>query len=170
MLLLISGSPHPESANSRLLKGIASLSGQEASYANYLADLPIFQPNRNHAPWPPTVLRWRADVARATAVVISTPAYLHNLPGVLKNALDWLASSGEFDGKPTLVFTFTPGPPRGDRARQSLLWSLQALNARVVAEGPLYQNDVRFTENGDIAAGPDQELLQEALAQLIPSS
>lgn len=170
MLLLISGSPHPESANSRLLNGIATLSGRKATFSHYLVDLPIFQPDRDKAPWPPTVLRWRSDLAQASAVIISTPAYLHNLPGVLKNALDWLASSGEFDGKPTLVFTFTPSPPRGDKARQSLLWSLQALNARVVAECPLYQKEVRFEENGDIAAGPERALLSEALSQLVPSS
>ncbi|MEM1357940.1 MAG: NADPH-dependent FMN reductase [Bacteroidota bacterium] len=170
MLLLISGSPHPQSANSRLLKGIATISGKEATRSDYLADLPVFQPDRDKAPWPPNVLRWRSELTQADAVIISTPAYLHNIPGVLKNALDWLASSGEFAGKPTLVFTFTPHPPRGDKARQSLLWSLQALGARIVAECPLYQNEVQFTENGDIAAGPERALLLEALSLLIPSS
>lgn len=112
------------------------------------------------------MLRWRADAARATAVIISTPAYLHNLPGVLKNALDWLASTGEFDAKPTLAFTFTPGPPRGERARQSLLWSLEALNARVLAESALYQKEITFTEDGTIVPGEEMELLRAAVALL----
>ncbi|WP_020568058.1 NADPH-dependent FMN reductase [Neolewinella persica] len=166
MLLLVSGSPHPDSANTRFLTAIGKLSGQEYVTADYLADLTIFQPDRDKAPWPETVLRWRTDLTNAKAVVICTPAYLHNLPGVLKNSLDWLASSGEFDGKPTLVLTFTPGPPRGDRARQSLLWSLEALNARVVAESAFYQQQVTFTEEGDIAPGEDREVLLAAVELL----
>ncbi|SEP97936.1 NADPH-dependent FMN reductase [Neolewinella agarilytica] len=166
MLLLISGSPSAESANSRFLRAIGQMSGRTICAADYLADLPVFQPGRDKAPWPPTVLRWRKELAAAEAVIFSTPAYLHNLPGVLKNALDWLASSGELDQKPALVFTFTPSSPRGERARQSLLWSLEALNTRVVAEAALYQNDVSFTENGDIAAGDSREMLVEALGLL----
>ncbi|MFK8162639.1 MAG: NADPH-dependent FMN reductase [Lewinella sp.] len=166
MLLLVSGSPHPDSANTRFLTGIGKLSGKTCVVASYLPDLPIFQPNRDRAPWPETVLRWRKDLAIADAVIISTPAYLHNLPGVLKNALDWLASSGEFDAKPTLVFTFTPSPPRGDRARQSLLWSLDALNARVVAESAFYQQQVNFTDEGEIAPGEERDVLMAAVELL----
>lgn len=166
MLLLISGSPAADSANSRFLRGIGQLSSRSFSSAVYLADLPVFQPGRDKVPWPATVLRFRRELAAADAVIFSTPAYLHNLPGVLKNALDWLASSGELDQKPSLVFTFTPSSPRGDRARQSLLWSLEALNARVVAEAAFYQSGVSFTENGDIAPGDDREMLVEALGLL----
>lgn len=167
MLLLISGSPAPTSANSKLLLAIGQLSNQDYQLADYLADLPVFQPDRDKAPWPETVLRWRADLAKADAVIISTPAYLHNIPGVLKNALDWLASSGEFDVKPTLVFTFTPAPPRGDRARQSLLWSLEALNARVVAEAALYQGEVALEETM-IGDEESREMVIAAL-ELLPS-
>lgn len=166
MLLLISGSPHPQSANSRFLAGIGKLQEWPVITAEYIADLPVFQPSRDNAPWPELALQWRADVALAQAVVISTPAYLHNIPGVLKNALDWLASSGEFDAKPTLVFTFTPGAPRGDKARQSLLWSLEALNARVVAEAPFYQKTISFSGDGSIIAGDEREILEEALLLL----
>lgn len=166
-MLLLSGSPALTSANSRLLLAIGKLSGQDAELVDYLADLPVFQPERDKAPWPPSVLRFRKELAEADALIISTPAYLHNIPGVLKNALDWLASSGEMDSKPTLVFTFTPGPPRGDRARQSLLWSLEALNALVVAEAGLYQKELALTEAGEIGDPENRELIVEAL-KLLP--
>lgn len=166
MILLVSGSPHSGSANSRLLTAIGELSKEEYALADYLADLPVFQPGRDRAPWPEAVVRWREELAGARAVVISTPAYLHNLPGVLKNALDWLASSGEFDAKPTLVFTFTPGPPRGDRARRSLLWSLEALNARVVAEQALYQSEIQISDDHGLAPEDMRELLLAAIGLL----
>lgn len=166
MLLLISGSPHPDSANSRLLRGLGRLSDQEVAEAEYLAELPVFQPARDRAPWPKVVLRWRSDVRQAKGLLFSTPAYLENVPGVLKNALDWLATSGAPQEKPALVFTFAPHAPRGERARQSLLWSLGALRVRVVAETALYQDEVSILENGDIAAGEWRDMLREALRQL----
>jgi NAD(P)H-dependent FMN reductase len=166
MLLLISGSPHPQSANSKFLAGIGKLQRRQVRTADYLADLPVFQPAIDKAPWPDVVLQWRSDLAKAEAVVFSTPAYLHNLPGVLKNALDWLASSGELEAKAALVFTFTPGPPRGDRARQSLLWSLDALNARVITEGAFYQSNISFGEDGEIIPGDEREMLMEVIQLL----
>ncbi|WP_187271125.1 NADPH-dependent FMN reductase [Neolewinella aurantiaca] len=166
MLLLISGSPHPQSANSRFLNGIGKLQPRPVRSTDYLADLPVFQPGRDTAPWPEPVLRWRSDVDQASALVFATPAYLHNIPGVLKNALDWLASSGELDSKPALVFTFTPRAPRGEKARQSLLWSLSALNVRVVAEEGFYQSDINFGNGGEILPGEEREILSEALLLL----
>lgn len=164
--LTLSGSPSPTSENSRFLATLAELTDRTIVAAPDIADLPVFQPDRDKAPWPVSVLEFRVALAAASAVIISTPAYLHNIPGVLKNALDWLASSGELYDKPTLVFTLTPGAPRGVRARQSLLWSLEALNARVVAESPLYQSELRYGEGGGLLAGDTVDLLRETLSLL----
>ena len=167
MRLLVSGSPHPDSANSRLLQTFAAVdTASEYHLATYLADLPVFQPQRDKAPWPEAVLRWRNDVASADAVIITTPAYLHNLPGVLKNALDWLASSGELFDKLTLAMTFTPAPPRGERAMQSLLWSLEALNASVRMQASLYQQDYQLPEKGARPQDAVREVVEAMLDQL----
>lgn len=42
MLLLVSGSPHAQSANSRLLRAVGTLQREETILADYLADLPVF--------------------------------------------------------------------------------------------------------------------------------
>jgi len=36
-------------------------------------------------------------------VLISSPEYAHGVPGVLKNMLDWLVSTGELVGKPVAL-------------------------------------------------------------------
>lgn len=167
MRLLISGSPHPDSANSRLLRAFAATDTDNSyQFADYLAHLPVFQPQRDKAPWPETVLRWRSDVAAAESVLITTPAYLHNLPGVLKNALDWLASSGELAEKPTLAMTFTPAPPRGKRTMQSLLWSLEALNASIRVQAELYQQDYHLTDKEARPQDAVREMVEAMLGQL----
>ena len=165
-LLTVSGSPHPESKTSRLLQACGHLSFLPVLSSVSVASLPLFQPAPEGTPLPAAIERWRREWDNAAAVVIATPAYLDNIPGVLKNALDWLASSGEASGKRVLPITFPPHAPRGEHAMQSLLWSLAALGANVVAQLPLYQQGIHFADNGDIAEGESRELLTAALGLL----
>ena len=46
---------------------------------------------------------FRKLLAWADGFVVSTPEYVHGLPGSFKNALDWIVSSGEFSKKPVLI-------------------------------------------------------------------
>ena len=66
-----------------------------------LAALPAFNPDSEEGPaaLPNAVVRWRAALADADAVLISSPEYAHGIPGALKNALDWVVGSGELVGK-----------------------------------------------------------------------
>ena len=103
----------------------------------------------------------------AASGLLTAPEYLHNLPALVKNALEWLTTSGELQQKPVLPITFTPHPPRGERAMQSLLWSLQALKARVVAQLPLYQNEMA-EEQGVYRLGNElEEIMAESLKLLV---
>jgi NAD(P)H-dependent FMN reductase len=54
------------------------------------------------------------------------------MPGVLKNALDWLVSSGEMYGKRVAVLCAAPSPERGGYARKALAQTLGAQGAHVV--------------------------------------
>ncbi|WP_442948302.1 NADPH-dependent FMN reductase [Nostoc sp.] len=44
---------------------------------------------------PKVVKDWRALLEKSDGVLISTPEYAYGMPGVLKNALDWIVPSGE---------------------------------------------------------------------------
>ncbi len=69
-----------------------------------LGNLPIFNPDCDEAPLPPTVSEWRAEVRAADGLIIACPGYAHGIPGGLKNALDWLVSGSEAPGKPVVLF------------------------------------------------------------------
>ena len=167
-ILLVSGSARSASSNRQLMAAVAAgFPDYDFTPFNGLIDLPLFRPEMDHAPWPTEVTEWRNSLQVASAVIFSTPEYLRNLPAVLKNALEWVSTSGELAGKPVLAITFTPHAPRGERARQSLTWSLGALDARIVAELPLYQNEMT-SENGHLILSPDsKEMFAEALKLLI---
>lgn len=167
-IVAINGSASSDSANKRLLEAIAK--EFEASYSIEIVDglwkLPLYNPQMEEAGVPETVKELRSRVSSADAVIISTPEYLHNIPAVLKNALEWMTNSGELADKPVLPITFAPASPRGEYAMRSLLQSLVASKAKVVAELPLYQNELR-KESGETALSQDLRfLLQEALTML----
>ncbi|MFD5786785.1 NAD(P)H-dependent oxidoreductase [Streptomyces sp. NPDC127037] len=50
------------------------------------------------------------------AALIASPECAHGMPGVLTNALEWMAGSGELSGRPVAV-PASPPWPGGDKAR-----------------------------------------------------
>lgn len=67
----------------------------------------------------------------ADGIIFSSPEYAHGVPGVLKNALDWLVGSGELVDKPVALFNASP---RGTYAIASLTEILTVMSAYVVDE------------------------------------
>ncbi len=167
-VLTISGSQRAQSANVRLLQALPKLFPNiEFRYYDGLGQLPLFTADQDRHPWPEAVLQWRGAVEIVDAVIVSSPEYIYNLPALLKNALEWLASSGQLLYKPVLPITFCPHIPRGEKAMQSLLWSLKALEARIVAQLPLYQNETVFDEDQQLVNNESSELLRTAIEMLV---
>lgn len=141
-IFAISGSPNSGSSNTEFLIKLKELFSEQYEIDVYsdLFTLPLFSPQSLQATIPDNVIRLKEKVASSDAVIISTPEYLHNIPAVLKNALEWMTASGELYEKPTLPITLTPAPPRGKYAMMSLIQSLKAANAKVVGELSLYKS------------------------------
>ena len=103
LLLTVSGSLRTGSSNTTLLAAAALLAPANVTVSAYsgLAELPAFNPDIEQRPdaEPNAVAHWRSALASADAVLISSPEYAHGIPGVLKNALDWVVGSGELVGK-----------------------------------------------------------------------
>ena len=167
MLLTVSGSARSESSNTQLLLALADIApGKKIQHSTVPERLPLFtEPAQAHPT--PAVVAWRTQVQHAAGLIFCTPEYLHNLPALLKNALEWLTVGGELAGKPCLALTLTPHPPRGEQAMRSLVWSLQALNADVRAELPLYRDEVKLVD-GRISGVEARELLTAAVEELGP--
>ncbi len=68
------------------------------------------------------------------AVLISSPEYAHGVPGVLKNALDWVVGSGELVNKPIALINASG---RATHAWASLAETLAVMSAQVIADASI---------------------------------
>jgi NAD(P)H-dependent FMN reductase len=106
-LLTVAGSLRRGSSNAALLAAAAQIAPGNLTVTAYraLGSIPAFNPDREEAALrlPTAVTRWRAALAAADMLLISTPEYAHGIPGAFKNALDWVVGSGELVGKPVGV-------------------------------------------------------------------
>ena len=132
-ILAISGSLRVNSTNTSLLLAAAELAPSDITVTLYngLDDLPHFSPERDRDPAPESVSNLRYQLRQADAVIICTPEYIHGMPGVLKNMLDWIASSGEFVDKPVSVLSAGPSELGGSRAHALLLHTMEVLTAKL---------------------------------------
>ena len=128
-VLAISGSLRTASSNSALVSAAVHVApvGVEVSTYSELADVPPFNPDLDTDPAPVGVVRFRAALEACDAILISSPEYAHGVPGVLKNALDWVVGSGELIDKPTALINTSA---RATHAYASLRETLTTMAAK----------------------------------------
>ncbi|BBD62739.1 NADPH-dependent FMN reductase (plasmid) [Nostoc sp. HK-01] len=160
-ILAISGSLRSSSVNTSLLRAAAGLAPLNVNFTIYegLADLPHFNPELDNEIPPISVTNLRQQLGTSDGVIICTPEYAYGMPGVLKNALDWIVSSGELVGKPVVTISASPSDLGGSQAHASLRLTLTALAANMVEGGELTVGFVTKKING-LGEIKDSQLLQ----------
>ena len=161
-VLGISGSLRAGSHNRRLLRAAADLlpPGAELEIFEGLGQIPPFDEDEESSP-PAAVLALKQAIAGADVVLISTPEYNHSIPGVLKNALDWVSrpmAENPMRGKWALVIGASTGMFGAVWAQAETRKVLGALGARVLDE------ELPVAKAPD---GVDDPLIRARLAQLL---
>jgi chromate reductase, NAD(P)H dehydrogenase (quinone) len=137
-ILAISGSLRPKSSNTAILQIMQTLASNLLNISIYdgIGKLPHFNPDLDGDSNDvlASVMDWRTRLKNAEGVIFCTPEYAYGVPGVLKNALDWIVSSGEFMHKPTAVVSASPSPDGGDKANASLVETLRVMMADIREE------------------------------------
>lgn len=166
-IVAISGSAANNSSTAAFLYAVRNhFSGQyEIEVFDRLRDFPLFRPEELEKELPELIQEFKKRLIRSDAILICTPEYTHNIPAVLKNALEWITASGELTGKKVLPVTLTPHEPRGEWAMKSLLASLITMKATIVAELPLYKDEMR-NDNGEIGLNETTRLILEEAFRL----
>ena len=168
-VLGISGSLRSDSSNHALLRAIPQLA-PDCTVVIYdgIAALPHFSPDRDVEPAPSEVARLRTLVREAEALVVSSPEYAHGMPGSLKNALDWLVSSGELEGKPLALLVASPSG--GQYAQASLTPTLEVMGAALVAATAFTFTRKQIDDTGRLVDHAVAETLRTSLAALAASA
>ena len=160
-ILTFAGSGRAGGSNRKLLQALPA-AFSEYHFTEYTGEnLPLFY---DGATVDSAVKSWQKEIAAADALLICTPEYLHNLPALVKNALEWLTAGGELAGKKVFPLTLTPHAPRGEKAMQSLLWSLQALDAQIAPSLALFRADIVYDAAGNLTECAGREMLGEWLS------
>src|ERR671922_1058166 len=172
-VLGISGSLRRDSYNSGLIRAAASLlpPGAELEIYDGLKAIPPYDADDDLDVAPAPVRELREAVADVDAVLIATPEYNASLPGVLKNALDWVSrphATNPLRGKPAAVVGASTGMFGAVWAQAEGRKVLSTIGARVLdRELPVPEAAERFDEQGRLTDADVEEALGEIVTELV---
>jgi NAD(P)H-dependent FMN reductase len=170
-ILALSGSLRKKSYNSAVLRAAKALApcGVEIIIFERMGEIPLFNPDLGDGENFLAVAALRRQIAQCDAFLVSSPEYVHGVPGALKNALDWIVGTGELDGKPVGVINATPAVGGAEWAQNGLIEILSVMSANRVVRGAVLKLDAirkRFDENGEIIDPSTRESIIRCVEEL----
>jgi chromate reductase, NAD(P)H dehydrogenase (quinone) len=115
-VLGISGSLRRGSYNAALLRAATRLMPAESTLeVSSIRGIPLYDADVEAQGIPATVTQLKQAVVAADAVLLVTPEYNNSIPGVFKNAIDWLSRPSSdikrvFGGRPFALMGASGGP------------------------------------------------------------
>ena len=158
-LIGIPGSLRQGSFNAALLRAAAALMPEGARLTiRTIEDIPLYNADREKAEGVPDAVEALKDaIAASDGLLIATPEYNNSIPGVLKNAIDWLSRPPSdikrvFHGRPVALIGASAGGFGTILSQNAWLPVLRTLKADFWSQGRLLVSragDV-VDENGEI--------------------
>lgn len=154
----ISGSLRRASFNSALLRHAREMAPQGMDIDILSIDgLPAFNEDLEDGGYPVGVQMLRDRIEACQGMLIATPEYNHGIPGVLKNAIDWLSRGKDspLKGKPLAIMGASSGKVGTARAQMQMremghYLSMPVLPGIEVAVGPAkgaFDDNLRLTDD-----------------------
>ncbi len=173
----LSGSLRTKSFNSSLLRAAAgTVPGGVDFEIRPIQDVPLFdQDSEDSDGIPPVVADLKDAIADSAGLVIATPEYNGGIPGVLKNAIDWISRPAAdqarvLHGKPVALMGATPGGFGTTFAQSAWLPILRNLRLRLwVEQGPFYVSGASklFDDEGRITDADFRSRLESYMSGFI---
>ncbi|MEL6571860.1 MAG: NAD(P)H-dependent oxidoreductase [Pseudomonadota bacterium] len=169
-LLGISGSLRKASTNTKLMRHAAMHFAADTFVEGDLR-LPLYDGDLETAEGIPTAVQTLSDqIKAADAVIIATPEYNKSLPGVLKNALDWVSRTygAPWRNKPVAIMSAAAGRAGGERSQFSLRLAMAPFRP-VLLQGPevlVAASGTQFDESGTLTNDINDKALKELMVDL----
>lgn len=132
----ICGSLRQESFNRAVQRALPGLAPEtmRVEPLEGVSDLPLYDGDVEAQGLPAAALAMADAIRAADGLIICTPEYNNSVPGVLKNAIDWLSRVPRqpFAEKPVALQSASPGQFGGARSQLALRPVLATLNAFVL--------------------------------------
>lgn len=140
-IAILVGSLRKNSHNLNIALALEKLAGSRVAF-NFVQidDLPHYNDDLWSTP-PAAVLRLKAEIEAADAVLFVTPEYNRSIPGVLKTAIDWASrpwGRNSWSGKVASVIGTSPGKIGSAVAQSHLRSMLPNLGVVVMGEPEFY--------------------------------
>lgn len=171
-LLGISGALRRASTNTGLLRALKEMAPDHVEIGiATLHGIPLFNEDDEAATGkPPAVQALDAQIRAADGIIIACPEYNFSVPGVLKNATDWLSRGGPFRWKRLGVIGAGGGQFVGTaRSQYHLRQNLQALQAITMPRPEVFvnHNEEKFDGDGNLTDAETRRHLGKWLESFI---
>jgi chromate reductase len=135
-----------------------------------LRDIPLYDDDLRLQGYPPAVADLRSRIAAADALLIVTPEYNHGMPGLLKNAIDWVSRPPDqpIAGKPIALMGAATGFLGTVRAQAQLRQCFVFLDGRLLnrPEVLIGHAPQKFADDGTLTDPTAIALIRDQLAAL----
>jgi len=171
-VLGISGSLRRGSYNSALLRAATRLMPPDSSLEiASIRGVPLYDGDVEAQGIPAAVTQLKEAIVKADGVLLATPEHNNSIPGVFKNAIDWLSRPPAdikrvFGGKPFAIVGTSPGPFGTVLSQNAWLGVLRTLGTQTWFGGRLAIARAAnvFDESGAIKDPLVEEQLKQFLA------
>jgi NAD(P)H-dependent FMN reductase len=157
-LVGISGSLRRHSYNAGLLRAaLAAMPAGAELVAHSIHEFPLYNADIEAEGIPAPVALLKDVIAEADGLLMVTPEYNNGVPGVFKNAIDWLSRPGSdikrvFGGKPVAMIGASSGNFGTILSQNAWLPTLRTLGAELWTGGRLMVSGAgkAFDEEGNL--------------------
>ena len=168
----ISGSLRKASYNTALLNVFLMNAPEAVEVETASIDALPFYNEDIEAPYPSAAQALKTQLQEADGFIIATPEYNRGVPGILKNAIDWMsrpAGTSPFKQKPVLVVGASDGNIGTAVAQASLKHTLLHLDAIIPGKPEFYVSRAqdKFNGSGELIDEKTLEHVQSAWQVLL---
>jgi len=178
-LIGLSGSLRQGSFNTALLRAAVAVmpEGSQLSVGS-IRDIPLYDGDRETADGIPDAVTILKDaIAASDGLLLVTPEYNNSIPGVFKNAVDWLSRPPAdikrvFGGKPVALMGASPGGFGTILSQNAWLPVLRTLGAELWSEGRMLVSRAQsaFNPDGTLADPKAEEQLRKFVAGFVAAA